>query len=79
MKLDVTFQQTDMSFDAQFDNVVQIGAEGTGNPSVIFFPSVSETGVLSWTNNGGLQNPKPVDIVSAVVSALPIYGGELAE
>ena len=79
MKIDVTFQQTDMSFNTRLDNVIQMGEGGSGNPGTTFFPSVSDEGVLSWTNNGGLQNPKPVDIVSAVVSALPIYGGELAE
>lgn len=33
------------------------GADGT-----TFTPAVSETGVLSWTNDGGLTNPEPVDI-----------------
>lgn len=27
-----------------------------------FTPAVSDTGVLSWTNDGGLPNPEPVDI-----------------
>lgn len=27
-----------------------------------FFPSVSPDGVISWTNDGGLENPEPVDI-----------------
>lgn len=31
------------------------GADGT-----TFYPSVSDTGVLSWTNDGGKANPKPV-------------------
>ena len=33
------------------------GADGT-----TFTPSVSASGVLSWTNDGGLENPAPVDI-----------------
>ena len=33
------------------------GADGT-----TFTPSVSVDGVLSWTNDGGLENPAPVDI-----------------
>ena len=33
------------------------GADGT-----TFTPSVSADGVLSWTNDGGLENPAPVDI-----------------
>lgn len=28
----------------------------------VYTPSVSEEGILSWTNNGGLVNPDPVDI-----------------
>ena len=33
-----------------------------GKDGVTFTPSVSETGVISWTNDGGLENPAPVDI-----------------
>lgn len=29
---------------------------------VTFYPSVSPAGVISWTNNGGLPNPEPVNI-----------------
>lgn len=29
---------------------------------VVFIPSISENKVLSWTNNGGLENPDPVDL-----------------
>lgn len=43
------------------------GGGGTPGPAgqngVTFTPSVSETGVLSWTNNGGLDNPDPVNIM----------------
>lgn len=34
-----------------------------GNNGVTFIPSVSEDGIISWTNNGGLPNPAPVDIM----------------
>ena len=33
-----------------------------GKDGVTFTPSVSETGVLSWTNDGGLENPASVSI-----------------
>lgn len=59
MKFDVTFEQTDMSFNPQFDKVVQIGTDSVG---ATFFPSVSEEGIISWTNNGNLPNPEPVNI-----------------
>lgn len=44
------------------------GAGGTGpkgdkgDDGVTFTPSVSEAGVISWTNNGGLNNPESVNI-----------------
>lgn len=42
------------------------GAEGApGINGVTFTPSVSEDGTLSWTNDGGLENPAPVNIKGA--------------
>ena len=38
------------------------GGGGTGTNGATFIPSVSEDGTLSWTNNGGLSNPQPVNI-----------------
>lgn len=35
---------------------------GTGESGATFIPSVSEDGVISWTNDKGLSNPTPVDI-----------------
>ena len=48
------------------------GADGQdGADGVTFTPAVSEQGVISWTNDGGRQNPPSVDIVAAVLNALP--------
>lgn len=33
-----------------------------GGSGATFIPSVSEDGTISWTNNGGLANPSPVNI-----------------
>ena len=33
-----------------------------GGAGVTFVPHVSEDYILSWTNDGGLENPKPVDL-----------------
>ena len=33
-----------------------------GTDGATFTPAVSEDGVLSWSNNGGLENPAPVDV-----------------
>ena len=58
---------------------------GTSNTSstkngVVFIPSVSEDGVLFWTNNGGLENPTPINLVSLVLNNMEqaedfTYGG----
>lgn len=42
-----------------------------GVPGTTFIPSVSDGGVISWTNNGGLDNPEPANLVEAVLNALP--------
>lgn len=36
-----------------------------GADGATFTPTVSEEGVISWSNDGGLPNPKPVDIKGA--------------
>lgn len=45
------------------------GADGTdgedGTNGATFTPSVSEAGVISWTNDGGLPNPQSVNIKGA--------------
>lgn len=35
---------------------------GAGGDGATFIPSVSEAGVISWTNDKGLPNPSPVNI-----------------
>lgn len=43
-----------------------VGSQGLqgpqGEPGTTFTPSVSEAGAISWTNDGGLENPPPVNI-----------------
>lgn len=42
---------------------VDVGVNGKqGKDGVTFYPNVSENGYLSWTNDGGLSNPKTVNI-----------------
>ena len=38
------------------------GSPSQGTPGATFIPSVSTEGVISWTNDGGLPNPTPVNI-----------------
>ena len=48
------------------------GRDGAdGDDGTTFTPAVSSAGVISWTNDGGKQNPASVDLVAAVISALP--------
>ena len=51
--------------------------EETPTTGTVFTPSVSATGIISWTNNGGLANPAPVDLVAVVVARLT-NGDEVA-
>lgn len=46
-----------------------------GDTGAVYMPSVSDSGILSWTNNGGLVNPSSFDIVAAVIEALPMAEG----
>lgn len=57
-----SFEQTDSTFDADFSNV---GGGQDGKDGVTFIPFVSQEGVISWTNNGNLPNPAPVNIKGA--------------
>lgn len=56
-------------------NTGATGAQGpagaNGADGVTFTPAVSSAGVLSWTNDGGKANPQSVDLVAAVLAALP--------
>lgn len=43
--------------------ITNIGSSGgSGTNGVTFTPSVSAAGVISWTNDGGLENPASVNI-----------------
>lgn len=46
-----------------------------GDDGTTFTPSVSAAGILSWTNDGGKQSPESVDLVAAVLDALPTWQG----
>lgn len=53
------------------------GGGAPGTDGTTFFPSVSTSGVISWTNDGGKENPEPVDLRAAVIASLPVYNGEV--
>ena len=42
--------------------VINAGHVGGGTRGTTFIPQISEDYILSWTNDGGLDNPGPVDL-----------------
>ena len=46
-----------------------------GDTGPYFTPAVSAEGIISWSNNGGLDNPASVDLATAVINALPNADG----
>lgn len=53
-----------------------VGKVGTkGDTGTTFTPSVSSAGIISWTNDGNQTNPASVNLVDAVINALPIARG----
>ena len=44
-----------------------------GDQGTIFTPTVSDAGVLSWTNDGGLTNPQSSNIAGAVKESMGGY------
>lgn len=50
-----------MNGKAVWESLKQTGG-GAGNNGATFTPNVSEDGVISWTNDGELPNPDPVNI-----------------
>ncbi len=48
--------------DNLVDAINAAAITGDGDPGVTFFPSITRAGVLSWTNDGGLENPEAVNL-----------------
>lgn len=56
------------------------GGGGTpGEDGATFTPSVSEQGIISWTNDKDLPNPESVDLAAAVIATLPLYDGSVLD
>lgn len=58
MKLRCKFAESKQGFKANFSETVSING-------ATFYPSISEDGILSWTNDKGLENPPSVNIRGA--------------
>lgn len=50
------------TFRAMAEQVAEISG---GTPGTTFTPAVSQEGVISWTNDGNLPNPAPMNIKGA--------------
>ena len=48
--------------EALRNGTISPGGGGTGKNGATFKPYVSQAGIISWTNDGGLANPAPVNI-----------------
>lgn len=59
MILNVKFKEAAAHFDAKMKDVTVIN---NGKDSATFYPFVSDEGIISWTNDCGLENPQPVNI-----------------
>ena len=42
-----------------------------GDTGAVFTPHIAANGTISWTNNGNLPNPSPVDMVTLICDLLP--------
>ena len=62
MNYEMNFAETDMAFMPALGEVTVIG---TGGKGAVFIPTVSEDGIISWSNNGNLPNPEPVSVKGA--------------
>lgn len=70
MKLDLSFEQNQQNINVPFAesggqfnaNFGETSVLHDGQNGATFTPFVSSEGVISWTNDRGLQNPPPVNI-----------------
>lgn len=71
MKIRARLREDPQTFSTDFtesNHTFRISAEtlgiiaGNGKDGTVFYPVVSDEGVISWINDGGLKNPDPVSI-----------------
>jgi hypothetical protein len=65
MKIDVKFSTDNKTITPGFSQKsqsIEPNFPVSTNRGATFYPDVSESGMLSWTNDGELKNPDPVNI-----------------
>lgn len=60
-----------------YTDEVLAGLSDVGKDGVTFTPSVSEDGIITWENDGGLPNPPPVNIMGKQGLAAKIKIGQV--
>lgn len=61
MKIRVNFKESSQTFRVTAEDLGVVINKG-GTDGAVFYPIVSEDGIISWTNNAALPNPDPVNI-----------------
>ena len=56
-----TYSVSELS-DAAVTSILSSGVNVPGENGATFIPNVSDDGIISWTNDKGLENPEPVNI-----------------
>lgn len=62
----VKVEESTTPFRAELGESIVVGGGEGGENGATFTPTVSEDGVISWSNDKGLPNPDPVDITGPV-------------
>ena len=68
MLFEVSFKASDQGFNAEFGAVATVH---NGQNGATFTPSVSEDGVLSWSNDRELDNPEPRARLKMLLNLVP--------
>lgn len=63
MSYNSDLQSNNAELEEILQSVNELPDVGSGENGATFTPSVSEDGILSWTNDKGLPNPDPVNIM----------------
>ena len=58
----ITTQSPALSASMSAGNTLTAGIGMAGAKGTVYTPHITDDGILSWTNDGGRDNPEPVDL-----------------